>query len=238
MRTTWAMSDICSAHYLFEDGGTNASGNVAGLVSAAFPAYARILHPAYRRVSEATSAAPASFASVRWTTVAKHSGAIAHPAMEWEAISAGHRDPETLVWDVPPSTGRLPSPEQMVLAGVLEDHTSTPERCWFAFAEARGLTVPPDYPRIITAMGPMIVFCGAVLDAGRTFQYESPNLWWPEDRRWCVASDIDLMATYVGGSLACIEDLLASPSLEAMPAKPDQKITIDADTVNPPPPQP
>nr|WP_064439602.1 hypothetical protein [Hoyosella altamirensis] len=232
------MTDICSAPFPFEKAETNASENVAGLVSAAFPAYARILHPAYRRVSEATAAAPAAFAFVRWTTVAKHSGAIAHPAMEWEAISAGQRDPGTPVWDVPPSMGRLPSQEQMVLASVLQDHTSMPERCWFAFAEARGLTVPPDYPRIVTAMGLMIVFRGAVFDAGRTFQHESPNLWWSDDRDWCVASDIDLMATYVGGSLACIEDLLATPRLEAVPAKPDQKVTIDADAVNPPPQQP
>ena len=49
----------------------------------------------------------------------------------------------------------------------------------------------------------------------------SPNLWWPDDRAWCVATEIDLAWTYVGGSGALISDVLASPSLEAQPAAPD-----------------
>lgn len=37
--------------------------------------------------------------------------------------------------------------------------------------------------------------------------HQSPNLWWPADRAWCVATDIDLDATYVGGAEALIADL-------------------------------
>ena len=29
-----------------------------------------------------------------------------------------------------------------------------------------------------------------------------PNLWWPADRAWRVASDIDLPSTYLGGTRA------------------------------------
>ena len=50
----------------------------------------------------------------------------------------------------------------------------------------------------------------------------SPNLWWPDDRAWCVASEIDLASTYVGGSVALINDVLGSPRLEAQPASPDE----------------
>jgi hypothetical protein len=32
------------------------------------------------------------------------------------------------------------------------------------------------------------------------------------------------MSTYVGGSAACITDLLATPGLEAMPAAPDDPV--------------
>ena len=49
----------------------------------------------------------------------------------------------------------------------------------------------------------------------------SPNLWWPDDRAWCVATEIDLAWTYVGGSAALISDVLASPRLEAQPASPN-----------------
>ena len=33
-----------------------------------------------------------------------------------------------------------------------------------------------------------------------------PNLWWPDDRAWCVASEIDLDYTLVGGpDELCVE---------------------------------
>jgi hypothetical protein len=32
-----------------------------------------------------------------------------------------------------------------------------------------------------------------------------PNLWWPESREWCVATEIDLVVTFVGGSQALVE---------------------------------
>ena len=51
----------------------------------------------------------------------------------------------------------------------------------------------------------------------------SPNLWWPDDRAWCVATEIDLAWTYVGGSAALIDDVLASAALEAQPVSPDHK---------------
>lgn len=40
-----------------------------------------------------------------------------------------------------------------------------------------------------------------------------PNLWWPDGRAWCVRTDIDLASTYVAGSEALIQDLLADPRL-------------------------
>jgi hypothetical protein len=44
--------------------------------------------------------------------------------------------------------------------------------------------------------------------------------WWPDDRAWCVATEIDLGWTYVGGSAALISDVVANPRLEAQPASP------------------
>jgi hypothetical protein len=64
---------------------------------------------------------------------------------------------------------------------------------------------------------------------------QSPNIWWPDDRAWCVGTEIDLMTTYIGGSRACIEAICAAPGLEALPASVDQLVTADSDTVNPPP---
>ena len=62
----------------------------------------------------------------------------------------------------------------------------------------------------------------------------SPNIWWPEDRAWCVATDIDLFDTYVGGSRECIEAVLGNPDLEALPTTHDARVDIGADTINVP----
>ena len=47
---------------------------------------------------------------------------------------------------------------------------------------------------------------------------QSPSIWWPADRSWVVATEVDGYSTYVGGSRAAIDDVLASPELEAVAA--------------------
>jgi hypothetical protein len=37
-----------------------------------------------------------------------------------------------------------------------------------------------------------------------------PSLWWPDDRSWCVARDVDIRWTYVAGSAKLMERLMAS----------------------------
>jgi len=67
---------------------------------------------------------------------------------------------------------------------------------------------------------------------------QSSHLWWPADRAWCVATDIDQMSTYVAGTAECVADLLAADGVEAVPAAADDGIFWAADTVNPLPPRP
>jgi hypothetical protein len=59
-----------------------------------------------------------------------------------------------------------------------------------------------------------------------------PTLFWPADRAWFVASDPDLDSTYVGGSAALVDAILADPTLESWPAAPDDDISIGADEIN------
>ncbi|WP_305091365.1 hypothetical protein [Prescottella sp. R16] len=61
----------------------------------------------------------------------------------------------------------------------------------------------------------------------------SAHLWWPDDKAWCVATDIDLMSTYLGASEECVAAVLADTGLEAFPARADRTLTWDGDTVNP-----
>jgi hypothetical protein len=46
--------------------------------------------------------------------------------------------------------------------------------------------------------------------------FESPNLWWPEDRAWLVATDIDATSSYIACDAACFERLAASDDLEVL----------------------
>jgi len=48
-----------------------------------------------------------------------------------------------------------------------------------------------------------------------SFHPQSPNLIWPNDRNWILATEIDLDVTLVGGSQELIEVILASDSLTA-----------------------
>ena len=48
------------------------------------------------------------------------------------------------------------------------------------------------------------------------FAHQSANLWWPADRAWCVATEIDFAWTYVGGTRAVVDALLADPRLDAV----------------------
>ena len=68
---------------------------------------------------------------------------------------------------------------------------------------------------------------------------QSANLWWPEDRAWFVATEIDFAWTYVGGSEALIQELIDDPTLEAISVQIDDSIGYDSDRINPaPPPRP
>jgi hypothetical protein len=77
-----------------------------------------------------------------------------------------------------------------------------------------------------------LLFSGSLSDAAGW--EDGPNLWWPEDRAWCVASEIDHCYSYVGGSTDLINELLVHPALEAVPAKITDGITYDSDRINSP----
>jgi hypothetical protein len=60
---------------------------------------------------------------------------------------------------------------------------------------------------------------------------QCPNLWWPADRAWCVASEIDLPWTYVGGPRGLIDAILADERIEALPAAPQDPVSRVEDWV-------
>lgn len=88
----------------------------------------------------------------------------------------------------------------------------------------------------------LLLFTGSLDDALESFYepfgsgpFQSAYLWWPEDRAWFVATEIDFMSTYIGASDACVEAILQTPGIEALPASIDDRITGAGDSINPNP---
>lgn len=61
---------------------------------------------------------------------------------------------------------------------------------------------------------------------------QTPALLWPADRSWCVATEIDLDSTVVGGSRELVNALLADPGLESFEVGEGDSLMADGDTVN------
>jgi hypothetical protein len=73
---------------------------------------------------------------------------------------------------------------------------------------------------------------GAVVaTAGLAGGGQCANLWWPADRAWCVASEIDLQSTYVGGPRGLIDAIVADTKIEALPASTDDPVSRVEDWV-------
>lgn len=64
------------------------------------------------------------------------------------------------------------------------------------------------------------------------FSPQSPNLLWPHDRRWCLATEIDFDSTLIGGPAELVEAVLAAPGLEAWPVAEDDDLSVRGDHLN------
>jgi hypothetical protein len=227
--------DTSAGIWLAESALSAKPDTVAALVPASFPAMARVFHPAVRYVGDDDVEVP-------WASVAAANGRIAHPLMQWGSLTGSmeyfENDDQSPLWHGAPARGHLPSPVAERLVAVLTRWTTTADVCWFAVAQ--GGAVITDHPTLSLPRCEYWVVNGPIELASANMAAEpfeqSANLWWPADRAWCVATDIDLVTSYVGGSAGCIAELLATPDLETAPAEPGQRVTWDADQVNPPPP--
>jgi hypothetical protein len=60
---------------------------------------------------------------------------------------------------------------------------------------------------------------------------QTPNMWWPEDRAWFVATEIDFDSTLVACTRACGGVLLGS-DLEVLEVSAETRLDLEGDTVN------
>jgi hypothetical protein len=223
---------------------------VTSVIPSGFEAYARLLHPAEEPLHGGERV-------VRWTKVAAWSGLPLRPGSQFHSIALPRARPEgEAPWTSQgPHRGSLYPPDAVVLAEILRDWTTTPQRCWFCVWDGYGwdggvyLTasdgaaaakpscgrrsdpVPADVrggSRVELPNRDYLLFCGpveaALATVGLGGEQQVANLWWPQDRAWFVATEIDLAWTYVGGPAGLIGQLLAETRIEALPAAPDGEL--------------
>jgi len=223
---------------------------VTSVVPGGFASYARVLHPA-EEPGEGGSRL------VRWAEVAAWSGRPLDGGTQFHSIALPPgRPPGPAPWSGQgPQPGRLYLPDAQVLAGILRDWTATPEQCWFCVWEGygwAGMVTPgtdggtprPDPVPAVVRQGPRVrlpgrdyfLYAGPVTAvtavAPLAGDDQTANLWWPADRAWCVASEIDLPWTYLAGPAGLIRTLLADPRLEALPARPEDPLNRVEDWVS------
>jgi hypothetical protein len=110
-----------------------------------------------------------------------------------------------------------------------------------AAAEARGrLLRLPGREHVVIDMEPHDLLGGAWFrdlapEAPAMPVALTPNLLWPEDRSWCLATEIDFDSTLVAGDRGLIDAVLAHPGLEAVEVGYDDDLTWAGDRLNPSP---
>lgn len=90
-------------------------------------------------------------------------------------------------------------------------------------------------PRVHLSQRDYLLYGGPISAAAAFYGYpfgQTPNLWWPEDQTWCVASEIELHCTYLGGDTELIQRLLVDPRIEALQVQVADDITIRGDVRN------
>jgi hypothetical protein len=99
-------------------------------------------------------------------------------------------------------------------------------------------TIPPEIaegPRVELPERAYLLLEGPLDAAGELampLRPQSPNLFWPDDRAWCVTTETDLDSTYLGGTAALIAEILADERLEAVPVPVTDPVWADSDEVN------
>ncbi|MGQ0680726.1 MAG: hypothetical protein ACT4OM_13920 [Actinomycetota bacterium] len=179
------------------------------------------MHPARIR-SESTDR------SISWSAVAKEAGLEINAGNLWEDI-----DRKVAIGPItPPDEGHLAPEQAGAMTEILRKHT-TSGFCWFAIWTGYGSFGPvrrwPAAAILSLPYRDYVLLKGPIEAAVHSFEPEpfsqSPNIWWPEDRAWCVATEIDLQWTYVGGSADCIEEVVSSSAaLEAFKVRSEDAI--------------
>lgn len=200
------------------------SSGVTSIVPSGYEAYSRLLHPAYSVESGKKIPVP-------WQSLSSGVRFSIDKTSQWENISAHLEGQVSLHYDTP-LEGSLEADIYKKLIAVLKAHTSFPEKVWFgvwtgyesvceAYKTAPKFSLASrDYYLLSGGLSQSI---GSLCDSPF---YQSANIFWPEDRAWCVGSDIDLKSTYIASSQQVVCELSAEFAGEIFQVDPRDPITL------------
>lgn len=218
--------------------GTGGVTRVEQVVPPGFTAWARVFHPL--REPEAGS----------WRAVAEANGRILHPEAQWHGIATppGATPPGTAParHPRPPAEEGDPGPSlTAALLDVLRGHTSSQRMeaaVWEGWGDVPATWAPllhhfDGFRRYLVVTGPLEAITRPLWHHDEPTAAFHPlnrtaSIWWPQDRAWCVVSEIDFAWTYVGGTEACVRAVLEDPRIEALPARPTDRADVHGDLVN------
>lgn len=215
--------DIAPARWL-TDRLVPGSYRVDMLVPPVFAAYARILHPLIHWYDEPVI--------IRWSELAQQAGIVRmNRLIQFPSLAA----PLGLTAAEQPGY-ELPDAQLHALVHALADVSGTAATCYAAVAPELAAAEPPPGGTVRIGRNAHVLYIGTlndIHDIDGDGQPIEPNAWWPAERSWCVAAGRDLHSTYLGGPAQLVETVLTHPELEALPALPEDPITLDADQAAP-----
>jgi hypothetical protein len=198
--------------------------SVGAVVPDVYPSYGRLLHPA-------RSALPGDPGEIRWSTIAAKRGIPIDGSTRFRELADWHDGPDPPPPYSAPLRGSLDEGQCIALAEVLAGFTSQSQAIWYLLWDGYGSPELPapgqGPPRVHLGHEDCLLFTGP-LTACTSFRsenwFQSPTVWWPDDRAWCVSTPVDGFSTYIGGSEPCLNVLVSEPRLEVFPVKADQPV--------------
>lgn len=194
-----------------------------------FEAYARIFYPFVGETVEMECKVEQEL--LTWSQVASRHGRVAHALMEKETIACDDAGRTAMS-----ETFAALSPAQLrALLPILSRHTAS-SSAWFLLWDGWGNLNKRIFnsatPRVRHDMRDLYLLRGSL----RSFEEmpDVPNYCWPDDRAWCLCGDCDFEWMYLAGSVACIEEVLAVPVLDAFATSPANPAHSGMDVVNDP----
>lgn len=145
-------------------------------------------------------------------------------------------------WIDGPSEGTAPTDIAQILHDILAPATQASASCWFGVWEGLGYFTDQDRAgaSISTPQRRWLLLRGTLRDMLASFDpyplddhSQSPNLVWPHDRAWCLATEIDAEVTLVAGARALIDTIVACPDLEASEVDADNHLPWFGDLLQP-----